>query len=67
MRTELADVIGRVNVEQAAALKKCSRRTIYNMITDGRLQTVRTGAGLMVTVASLKAAQLHHNHGKRRT
>ena len=38
--------VGRsVSLEQAAELLKVSRRTIYNRIREGRLQTVRTIGG----------------------
>ena len=38
--------IGRsVSLEHAAALLGVSRRTIYNRIRDGRLQTIRTVGG----------------------
>ena len=34
-----------MSIDQAAALLKVSRRTIYNRIRDGRLQTIRTLGG----------------------
>lgn len=34
-----------VSIDQAAHLLSVSRRTIYNRIHDGRLQTIRTLAG----------------------
>ena len=34
-----------VSIDQAAALLNVSRRTIYNRIRDGRLQTIRTLGG----------------------
>jgi excisionase family DNA binding protein len=34
-----------VTIDQAAQLLKLSRRTIYNRIRDGRLQTIRTRGG----------------------
>jgi excisionase family DNA binding protein len=34
-----------VSLDQAAALLGVSRRTIYNRIRDGRLQTIRTLGG----------------------
>ena len=34
-----------VSIEQAASLLNVSRRTIYNRIRDGRLQTIRTRNG----------------------
>ena len=45
-----------VSLDQAAELLKVSRRTIYNRIRDGRLQTVRTlGGSQRVMVDSLIA------------
>lgn len=55
-----------VNVEQAATLLKCSRRTIYNMIDDGRLDGVGSPVGMKVTRASLRTAKLNPHHGRRR-
>lgn len=34
-----------VSIDQAAELMNVSRRTIYNRIRDGRLQTIRTLGG----------------------
>lgn len=53
--------IGRsVSIDQAATLLNVSRRTIYNRISDGRLQTIRTlGGSQRVLVESL------HEHGVR--
>ena len=34
-----------VSIDQAATLLNVSRRTIYNRIRDGRLQTIRTKGG----------------------
>jgi excisionase family DNA binding protein len=34
-----------VSIDQAAQLLSVSRRTIYNRIKDGRLQTIRTMGG----------------------
>jgi excisionase family DNA binding protein len=34
-----------VSIDQAATLLNVSRRTIYNRIRDGRLQTIRTIGG----------------------
>ena len=43
-----------VSIDQAAALLNVSRRTIYNRIRDGRLQTIRTmGTSQRVLVESL--------------
>ena len=48
--------IGRsVSLDHAAALLGVSRRTIYNRIRDGRLQTIRTlGGSQRVLLESLK-------------
>jgi excisionase family DNA binding protein len=43
-----------VSIDQAAELLNVSRRTIYNRIRDGRLQTMRTlGGSQRVLVESL--------------
>ena len=43
-----------VSIDQAAQLLSVSRRTIYNRIRDGRLQTIRTlGGSQRVLVESL--------------
>ena len=43
-----------VSIDQAAELLNVSRRTIYNRIRDGRLQTIRTiGGSQRVLVESL--------------
>jgi excisionase family DNA binding protein len=43
-----------VSIDQAASLLGVSRRTIYNRIRDGRLQTIRTlGGSQRVLVDSL--------------
>ena len=43
-----------VSIDQAAALLSVSRRTIYNRIREGRLQTIRTiGGSQRVLVDSL--------------
>ena len=34
-----------VSIDQAASLLNVSRRTVYNRIRDGRLQTIRTLGG----------------------
>lgn len=45
-----------VSIDQAASLLNLSRRTIYNRIRDGRLQTIRTmGGSQRVLVESLEA------------
>jgi len=62
MFVESSDVAGEprlgrsVSIEQAGALLNVSRRTIYNRIRDGRLQTIRTlGGSQRVLVESLVA------------
>lgn len=43
-----------VSIDQAATLLNVSRRTVYNRIRDGRLQTIRTlGGSQRVLVESL--------------
>ena len=43
-----------VTIDQAAALLRVSRRTIYNRIREGKLQTIRTiGGSQRVLIASL--------------
>ena len=43
-----------VSIDQAASMLSVSRRTIYNRIRDGRLQTIRTiGGSQRVLVSSL--------------
>jgi excisionase family DNA binding protein len=49
-----------VSIERAAELMRVSRRTVYNRIRDGRLQTIRTRCGSQrVLVESL------HTLGRR--
>jgi excisionase family DNA binding protein len=44
--TTIEPRLGRsVSIDQAAQLLQVSRRTIYNRIHDGRLQTIRTSGG----------------------
>jgi excisionase family DNA binding protein len=44
-----------VTIDQAAALLHVSRRTIYNRIREGKLQTIRTiGGSQRVLVTSLE-------------
>ena len=52
---ELEPRLGRsVSIDQAASLLNLSRRTIYNRIREGRLQTIRTmGGSQRVLVESL--------------
>ncbi len=46
MDNTLESRLGRsVSIDQAANLLSVSRRTIYNRIRDGRLQTIRTIGG----------------------
>jgi len=51
--------IGRsVSLDDAAALLGVSRRTIYNRIRDGRLQTIRTpGGSQRVLLGSMQDAK----------
>ena len=42
-----------VTIDQAAGLLSRSRRTIYNRIREGCLQTIRVGTSQRVTVESL--------------
>jgi excisionase family DNA binding protein len=53
--TEFEPRIGRsVSIDHAAELLGVSRRTIYNRIREGRLQTIRTlGGSLRVLVESV--------------
>jgi excisionase family DNA binding protein len=44
-----------VTIDQAASLLQVSRRTIYNRIREGKLQTIRTiGGSQRVLVSSLE-------------
>ena len=56
-----APQLGRsVSIDQAAGLLGVSRRTIYNHIKSGRLETLRTiGGSQRVLVASLQRAAAH--------
>lgn len=42
-----------VSIEHAGILLQKSRRTIYNRIHDGRLETIRVGVSQRVTLESL--------------
>lgn len=42
-----------VSIDHASALLQKSRRTIYNRIHDGRLETIRVGVSQRVTLESL--------------
>ena len=47
-----------VTIDQAASLLKVSRRTIYNRIRDGKLQTIRTiGGSQRVLLSSIEDNQ----------
>ena len=49
-----------VSIDYAAQLMNVSRRTIYNRIREGRLQTIRTpGGSQRVLVESMRANGLH--------
>ncbi len=50
--------IGRsVSLEQACQILQVSRRTVYNWIRDGRLQTIRTiGGSQRVLLESMRQA-----------
>ena len=55
--------IGRsVSLDHAAELLGVSRRTIYNRIRDGRLQTIRTlGGSQRVLLDSVQVREPHHH------
>ena len=55
--------IGRsVSLDHAAELLGVSRRTIYNRIRDGRLQTIRTlGGSQRVLIDSVQVREAHHH------
>jgi excisionase family DNA binding protein len=57
--------IGRsVSLDHAAELLGVSRRTIYNRIREGRLQTIRTlGGSQRVLVESMYAMRPHEGEG----
>ena len=53
-----------VSIEQAATLLNVSRRTVYNRIREGRLQTIRTlGGSQRVLVESMYAMRPHEGEG----
>ncbi len=55
-----------VFVDDAAAMLKMSRRTVYYRIRDGRLRTIRTAGGSQrVLIESI--ATLLHEQGARRS
>lgn len=45
-------------IDQVASLLRVSRRTVYNMIADGRLETIRTGGQTSQRVTRLSLDQL---------
>ena len=55
-QTLFSPQIGRsVSIDKASALLQVSRRTIYNWIREGRLETVRTlGGSQRIVVESLR-------------
>jgi excisionase family DNA binding protein len=55
--------IGRsVSLDHAAELLGVSRRTIYNRIREGRLQTIRTlGGSQRVLIESVHVREPHHH------
>jgi excisionase family DNA binding protein len=55
--------IGRsVSLDHAAQILGVSRRTIYNRIRDGRLQTIRTvGGSQRVLLDSVQDSRGHHS------
>lgn len=59
--------IGRsVSIDRASQLLQVSRRTIYNWIRDGRLQTVRTfGGSQRIVVESLRDSATLRASGAR--
>lgn len=55
-----------VSIPQACALVGVSRRTIYNWIKTGHLQTFRTPAGAVrVVLASLREEAAERGHATR--
>ena len=63
--------IGRsVSLDHAARLLGVSRRTIYNRIREGRLQTIRTLGGsqrvLLASVHEIRTDRLHTDGTDRR-
>ncbi len=49
-----------VTIDQAAALLHVSRRTVYNRIREGKLQTIRTiGGSQRVVLSSLDGTRRH--------
>ena len=61
----LSPRIGRsVSLDHAAALLGVSRRTIYNRIREGRLQTIRTlGGSQRVLIESVQESRARANDG----
>lgn len=59
--TSVEPRIGRsVSLDHAAELLRVSRRTIYNRIRDGRLQTIRTLGGSQRVL--IDSVQEHRSH-----
>ena len=58
--------VGRsVSLDQAAQLLGVSRRTIYNRIREGRLQTIRTmGGSQRVLLNSVQRVHIHGSSGE---
>ena len=57
-----------VSIDHAAQLMNVSRRTVYNRIRDGRLQTIRTRCrGMPSTFAASAAATRPPMHSRRRS
>jgi len=50
-----------VSLDQAAELLGVSRRTVYNRIREGRLQTIRTRGGSQRVLLESVATLLSHN------
>jgi hypothetical protein len=51
----------RINIEAAAALLGCSRRSVYNYIERGLLEHQRDERGAFVTMASVELAEAWRN------
>jgi excisionase family DNA binding protein len=67
MRIASASAMGMrsVFVDEAAALLKMSRRTVYYRIREGRLQTIRTpGGSQRILMASIVALQHERGTGR---
>jgi excisionase family DNA binding protein len=42
-----------LSIDHAATLLRCSRRTVYNRIHEGKLRTIRVGNSTRVTIESI--------------